>query len=149
MQSELEFVRERFAIVKEQRQRIDRLMIDAPHKVDRWEMIIIRREYRLLGKILAEVHEGCVLKALQQWREKHCQKLQVHKLRTRGAQNAADKYWRMPAMEREAAGKPPKNPSIGIKIKDAHGEIWVIDDRYIMMMDRIIEQLQRWLAFEG
>jgi hypothetical protein len=148
MQSELQFVRERFAIVKERREKIDTLMIEAAHEVDRWEMITVRREYRLLGKILAEVTEGRVLKALQQWREIHCQKLQAHKLRTRAAQNAADEYWRLPAIEREAAGKPPKNPSIGIKFKDTHGEVWVIDDHYIMMMDRMIEQLQRWLVFE-
>ena len=62
--------------------------------------------------------------------------------------NTADDYWRLPAIEREEAVKPPKNPSIGIEVTDAHGEIWVIDDRYIMMMDRVIEQLQRWLAYK-
>jgi len=136
MQSELDFARKRFAIVKERRDRIDEMMVDTAHLVNRKEMIAVRREYRLLGKILAEVPEGSVLRALQQWRERHCHELQAHKRRTRAAQNAADDYWRLPAIERETAGKPPQNPSVGIKITDAHGEIWVIDDRYIMMMDR-------------
>lgn len=148
MPLELEFTRERFAIVKARRERIDILMIEAAHKVDRQELIAVRREYRLLGKILTELPEGSVLRALQQWRERHCQKLLIHKRRTREAQNAADDYWRLPTNKREAAGRPPSNPSVGIELKDAHGEIWVIDDRYIIMMDRMIEQLQRWLTYD-
>ena len=148
MNSELEFVRERFAIVKDKRQRINQLNINAPQKVERTEMIAVRREYRLLGKILDEVPEGKVLEALKCWREKHGKDLHQHKLNTRAVQNTADNYWRMPAIEREGL-TPPKNPSIGIRITDLHDNVWVIDDRYIMMMDRIIDQLERWLAYEG
>lgn len=149
MQSDKRFVRERFVIVKEEREKIDQMMVDEPHKVDNWEKIIVRREYRLLGKLLAEVPEGRILAALEMWRDQHCAALQAHRRRTRDAQNAADDYWRLSAMEREDAGRPPPNPSAGIETRDRHGELWVIDDRYIMMMDRLIEQLQRWLAYEN
>ncbi len=147
MTSELVFIQERFAIVKDRRHCIDHLNIDTPHMVDRKELIAVRREYRLLGKILDEVPEGRILETLKCWRDQHGQKLHRHKLKTRAAQNAADDYWRMPYAEREGIA-PPKNPSIGIEITDMHGHIWVIDDRYIMMMNRMIEQLERWLSYE-
>ena len=96
----------------------------------------------------AVVPEGSVLKALQQWREKHCQELQKYQKGTRKAQLAAERYWDEYEINVELGEAPPRNPAPGIKIKDVHGNIWVIDDRYIMMMDRMIGQLQRWLAYE-
>ncbi len=148
MQSERQFVSQRFAIVKEERAKIDKMMVDEPHKVKNRKKIDARREYRLLGKILAEVPEGRVLETLQKWREKHCQELQDYNNRTRKAQLAAERYWDDYNINIELGEAPPRNPPPGIRLKDKRGDIWIIDDYYIRMMDRMIEQLERWLSYE-
>ena len=148
MPSEREFISQRFTIVKQERDKIDRMMVDAPHKVDNRKKIDVRREYRLLGKILAEVPEDRILETLQKWREKHKQVLQDYLNSIHKAQLAAERYWDNYDIAPDPFEPPPGVPRPGIKIMDNHGYIWIIDAHYIRLMDRLIDQLQRWLAYE-
>ena len=146
MPSEREFIDQRFVAIKKQREQIAALMGKTPHKVHRGKKIDVNNEYRLLGKILDEVPEGRVLKTLKQWRDKHCQDLQDHKKQTRTAQIEAERYWLEYDIEPEQEEPSQLYAWKSMKIKDTRGYSWTIDDRYIRMMDRMIDQLEQWLV---
>ena len=76
MASEREFAQIRFVIVKER-------LEDPNETIARLDRIRLEREYRLLGKILHEVEEDKVLRALKQWRVRFGQEWHQHKVKYR------------------------------------------------------------------
>ena len=138
MPAEIEFCRQRFRIVKEQ-------LEDPTSALEREDRLRLEREGRLLGHVLYELKEGQVLSALESWRSRFGRELSKHKSATRPGQQAYDTWLRLPHKERHRIPQPPR-PSLGIVIEDKNGQKWVIDDRYLAMMDDLIGRLKMWLA---
>jgi hypothetical protein len=134
-----EFVRARFRIVKA---RLD----DPTAVIERIDRIQLEREYRLLGKLLDEVHEGRVLEALESWRRHLGGRLATYNREVLpGVRRAYIEWQRLPPERREFVPAPPP-PVVSIKVIDRNGYTWVVDDRLLMMMDDLTDRLNRWLA---
>ena len=102
------------------------------------------REARLLHKLLVEADEGQVLLVLKSWRNRLGQFLREHRQSQRERQRAYDDWWRLPPYRRERIAQPPKPPPA--RLIDQHGAPWIIDDRFLALLDDLIERLQKWLA---
>lgn len=137
MVSEREFAQARFHIVKER-------LEDRSADIERLDRIQLQREYRLLGKVLHEVKEGHVLRALKQWRTNFGQALAQHKAAHRAQQEAYDSWWRLSPDKRSQTSKP-EPPSLGVQVTSQDEQVFVIDDRYLAMMDDLIARLEKWL----
>jgi hypothetical protein len=145
-QSERAFLQARLPIVEEELDRLS-LLGDADQTSEVYKhKEMLRRERRLLIKLLDQVPEGKVLQALKQWRREHGRKLTGYNQRTRAVANAADDYWRLSADEREEAGTRPRSPAPGLIIVDSRGRPFVIDYRQLTLLDDLIVRLQRWLS---
>jgi hypothetical protein len=138
MSHEIDFCRQRFHIIKEQ-------LEDPVAALEREDRLRLEREGRLLGHVLYELEEGQVLSALESWRGRFGRELSKHKSATRPQQQVYDAWLRLPRPERERAPEPPR-PSLGIVIEDKNGQKWVVDDRYLAMMDDLIGRLRKWLG---
>ena len=138
MAKEKEFITKRFNIVK--------ASLQTPTTgLNRKDRAQLRREYRLLGKILDEVVEGQVLRTLESWRGYLGQELARHKAAHRAEQETYDNWWRLPYRQRRTIPKP-RPPAPGVEVTDKQGYVWVVDDRYLAMMDDLTARLHRWLA---
>lgn len=134
--SALEFVEAR-------REILQTMLGDPAADIERTQRMQLQREMRLLDRIRKEVSEDKVLDTLQSWRKYLGEQLADHKRRTRAEQQAADRWYRLSREEKRKV-KRPKSPSLGIRVKAADGEHYVIDDRYLAMMDDLIARLQKW-----
>ena len=141
MPDEIGFCRQRFRIVKEQ-------LEDPTAALEREDRLRLEREHRLLGHVLYELEEGQVLKALESWRGRFGRELSQHRSASRPQQQAYDAWLRLPPDERRGVPEPPR-PSPGIIIEDKNGRKWVVDDRYLAMMDDLIGRLRKWLESAG
>ena len=101
------------------------------------------REARLVRKLLAQTREDQVLTTLQAWRRQLGEFLAEHRQRYRDMQEAYDAWWRLPPYQRESVPQPPRPPSA--RYIDQDGAPWIIDDRFPMLLDDLIERLQKWL----
>ncbi len=101
------------------------------------------REARLLRKLLAKVPEGRVLETLIGWRRQLGEFLANHRQRYREQQRAYDDWWRLPPHQRENMPQPQKPPSP--RYIDRDGAPWIIDDRFLNLLDDLIERLQKGL----
>lgn len=101
------------------------------------------REARLLRKLLNRTREGQVLAALHAWRRQLGTFLVEHHRRYRKMQEAYDAWWRLPWDERQRVPDPPRPPSA--RYIDQAGAPWIIDDRFLALIDDLIERLQKWL----
>lgn len=129
MTREREFVERRFFIVKAR-------LEDPDSELARVERYQLRREYRLLGKILDEVPEGRVLETLHSWRKHFDRAWTAHRRRQQKSLHSqrGGNDWRQ------------RRSSYGAVIRDKRGYKWVIDARYMQMVDDIIRRLQMWMA---
>jgi hypothetical protein len=108
----------------------------------------LQREHRLLGKVLDEVPEGKVLRALEQWRRQFRAELTEHKKTSLPAQMHWYREWQsLPAQEKLWHAEP-HYPELEIKIRDRSGYVWIIDPRFLELMDSVIERLKQWLHEE-
>lgn len=140
MVSDKEFVRQRFYIVKER-------LEDPAAVIERQDRIQLQREYRMLGKLLDEAGEGSVLNLLETWRSYLGTELGQHKSARRSQQDAYRNWQRPPPGQQNKISKP-QSLSLGAEVTDKNGYVWVVDDRFLMMMDDLIVRLQRWLDNE-
>jgi hypothetical protein len=101
------------------------------------------REARLLRKLLARTREGQVLKTLQDWRRQLGAFLAEHRQRHAKVQEAYDDWWRLPWHQRSCVPKPSKPPSA--LYMDRQGMRWLIDERFLALLDDLVERLQKWL----
>jgi hypothetical protein len=58
-------------------------------------------------------------------------------------QDTYDAWWRLPWDERRAVRRPPRPPSA--RYIDHDGAPWIIDDRFLALLDDLLERLQKWL----
>ena len=105
-----------------------------------------KREARLLRKLLARTREGQVLTALKVWRRHLGIYLREHRQQYKEMQDAYDAWWRLPRDERGRVPKPPKPPSA--RYTDVGGTVWIIDDRFLTLLDDLMQRLQKWLIEE-
>jgi hypothetical protein len=110
------------------------------------EDLTYRREARLLRKLLARTREGQVLASLRAWRSQLGAFLREHRQRYKAMQDAYDAWWRLPRDERGSVRKPPRPPSP--RYVDMDGAPWIIDDRFLTLLDDLVERLQKWLGEE-
>jgi hypothetical protein len=101
------------------------------------------REARLLRKLLARTREGQVLTTLRAWRRQLAEFLAEHRQRYIEMQEVHDAWWRLPPYEREAVPQPPKPPPP--RYIDQNGVPWIIDDRFLALLDDVSERLQKWV----
>jgi hypothetical protein len=105
-----------------------------------------KRESRLLRKLLARTREGQVLTALKVWRRHLGTYLGEHRQQYKEMQEAYDAWWRLPRDERGGVPKPPRPPSA--RYTDVDGAVWIIDDRFLALLDDLMQRLQKWLNEE-
>ena len=110
------------------------------------QALTYKREARLLRKLLAQSREGQVLATLQAWCRQSGGLLMEHRKRNLAIQEAWDKWWELPRDKRMDVPQPPRPPSARYVDKD--GAPWIIDDRFLAMLDDLVERLQKWLAEE-
>ena len=137
MPAEREFVQERFNIVKQ-------ILADKNRQRTRQEQIALEREHRLLGKILYEVEEGKVLSALTFWQKRFEHDLRIQQKRYGSTGFTRDEWQQLPSEERSHVPEPAKSPKKVI-ITDRKGQKFVIDDAYILLLNDLINRLQKWL----
>ena len=150
MSSERAFLRQRLALVEQWLANPDREFIYAGKgRVRRRTQsssqrdITHEREARLLRKLLVRTREGQVLTTLKAWRRQLGEFLTEHRQRYREMQEAHDAWWRLPPYRRESVPRPPRPPSA--RYVDRDGAPWIIDDRFLALLDDLIERLQKWL----
>lgn len=103
-------------------------------------------EEHLLKKFLNEVEEGEVLQALVSWRKDLGRQWKEYKELFRFLLDAHDHWARLPWQARSITPEPPQLPDL--EIEDQHGLIWVIDERFLQVMDDLIERLSKWMNCE-
>ena len=150
MPSEHAFLRQRLALVKQWLADPDKKYIYVGKGRGRYRTrpsskrdVRREREARLLRKLLARTREGQVLTTLRAWRCQLGEFLMEHRQRYREMQEAYDAWWRLPPYQRESVPQPPRPPSA--RYIDQDGAPWIVDDRFLALLDDLIERLQKWL----
>ncbi|MGC9335559.1 MAG: hypothetical protein ACP5JJ_15520 [Anaerolineae bacterium] len=151
MPSEHAFLRQRLALVERWLANPDREFIPTGKRRVRRRTrpanrqdLTYTREARLLRKLLARTREGQVLTTLKAWRSGLGEFLREHRQQYREMQDAYDAWWQLPWGERGSVPKPPRPPSA--RYVDADGAPWIIDDRFLTLLDDLVERLQKWLG---
>jgi hypothetical protein len=147
------FLRQRLALVERWLANPDREFIPADRgrirrrtrPVSRQDLTC-KREARLLRKLVARTREGTVLETLKAWRCQLGGFLREHRQRHKEMQDAHDAWWRLPRDEQGSVPKPPRPPSA--RYIDVDGAPWIIDDRFLALLDDLVERLQKWLGEE-
>jgi len=154
MPSEHAFLRQRLELVEHWLANPDREVIPAgrgrvrlrTRPADRQDLTY-KREARLLRKLLADTGEGLVLQTLLAWRRQLGEFLTEYRRKTKTMQDASDAWWELPRDEREFIPRPPRPPSA--RYVDRDGAPWIIDDRFLALLDDLIERLEKWSQDEG
>jgi hypothetical protein len=151
IRSEHAFLRERLALVERQLANPDRELIPAAGSGVRLRTelagrqdLTYKREARLLRKLLARTGDGHVLTTISAWRRQLGEFLLEHRRSYREMQDAHDAWWELPREKRETVPKPPKPPSA--RYLDRDGAPWIVDDRFLALLDDLIGRLQKWLT---
>jgi hypothetical protein len=149
--SEHAFLRQRLALVQRWLANPDREFIPAGKRRVRRRTqpanrqdLTYKREARLLRKLLARTREGQVLTTLKAWRSGLGEFLREHRQQYKEMQDAYDAWWRLPRDERSSVPKPPRPPSA--RYVDVDGAPWIIDNRFLTLLDDLVERLQKWLG---
>lgn len=153
MPSEHEFLRLRLATVKKQLQqgmpdivfeRTGRGRHRTTEDIGTREESIYKREARLLNHILVTTQEGQVLTALARWRTKFGIVLSEHRQQYWALQEQYDSWWGLPPYQREHISKPRRPPLA--HYTDQTGQDWIIDDRFLHLLDNLRERLGKWMT---
>ena len=149
---EREFLHRRLAIVERNLARPSDYVYDGDSRghlrrpSETGKNITLERERRLLFKLLDKVPEGRVVTTLVEWRKEFGKKWQAHRQNHSEMQEAYDTWWQLPFYRRVRVPQPPRPPSL--RITDHKGHVWIIDDRYLGMVDDLVERLNKWLTAE-
>ncbi len=153
MPSEHEFVRLRLAAVERQLQHGPSAMVfesagrgrrrPASDSGTREESSY-KREIRLLHHILAVTRDGQVMPALTTWRARFGRILSEHRQQYRTVQEQYDVWWALPPYQRERRPQPPRPPLA--HHRDQTGQDWIIDDRFLHLLDDLHERLTKWMS---
>ncbi|HIQ06189.1 MAG TPA: hypothetical protein EYH31_10980 [Anaerolineae bacterium] len=80
---------------------------------------------------------------LQAWRCQLGEFLIKHRQRCKEMQEAYDAWWQLPPYRRENVPQPTRPPSA--RYIDQDGAPWIIDDRFLALLDDFTERQQKWL----
>jgi hypothetical protein len=151
--SERDFLRQRLELVEERLTQANPEFIYAGNERVRRETrpstrrdTIAHREVRLLRKLLTRVAEGQGLIALAKWRQELGGFLKRHRLKYRQIQKEYDDWSQLPPNKRQRIPAPPKPPPARFIDKD--GAPWIIDDRFLELLDDLAARLRKWLGSE-
>jgi hypothetical protein len=151
MASEHAFLRQRLAMVERWLANPDGEFMSATRgrvrrrtKPATRQRLTYKREARLLRKLVERTREGQVLTTVKAWRRELGRYLFQHRRRYSKLQDAYDAWWELPREERAAVPRPPRPPSA--RFIDYDGAPWIIDDRFLRLLDDLIERLQKWVT---
>ncbi len=102
------------------------------------------REAHLLEKLISQVQEEKISRALELWSKSLAEKLGIHREYYRDAQEAYDAWLRLPFPTRIEIPEPPHPPDL--EVSDVNGTTWVVDEKLLNVFDDIEERLQKWMA---
>ena len=149
MNSEHDYLRQRLALVEEWLANPERAFEYAGEgRVRRRTTPVAKkdidheREARLLRKLQRQVREGRVLATVTAWREQLGQFLVEHRRRFKEMQDAYDAWWELPRYRHAELPQPPEPPAARYVDKD--GAIWIIDDRFLALLDSLAGRLWMW-----
>jgi hypothetical protein len=60
--------------------------------------------------------------------------------------DAYDAWWELPWYDRQELPRPPRPPAT--RYVDADGAPWIIDDRFLALLDDLARRLQKWPSEE-
>jgi hypothetical protein len=83
---------------------------------------------------------------MKAWRRHLGEFLREHRERYKEVQDAYDHWWQLPWAERQKIPEPPRPPSA--RYIDYEGAPWIIDERFLALLDDLIGRLQKWMAEE-
>jgi hypothetical protein len=153
MPSDLAFLRQRLAFVERWLANPDQPSapirsgrLHPPAETSSRPDLTYKREARLLRKLLARSREGHVLTTLQAWRRQLGGFLREHRNLYKAEQDAWDQWWELPRDKRVDVPKPPRPPSA--RYVDRDGAPWIVDDRFLALLDDLVERLNKWLSEE-
>lgn len=153
MVSDLEFLRQRLALVErwlanpgQPSAPIRSGRVRSPAESSSRPDLTHKREARLLRKLLAQSKEGQILAMLSAWRRQLGSFLREHRNRYEAEQDAWDHWWELPRDKRAEVPQPPQPPSA--RYVDRDGAPWIIDDRFLALLDDLIDRLRKWLDEE-
>ena len=101
------------------------------------------REARLLEKLLVQVEEGNISRAISQWRKNLSEKLRLHREHYRPLQEEYDRWLSLPFPIRIDIPEPIEPPDL--EIMDSQGREWVIDELLLGVFDDVFMRLKKWL----
>jgi hypothetical protein len=146
MSSDIEFLRQRLALVKRELAQPDVYQHRARQPVRQSDLVRRRlayqRQARLLQKLLAQARPGGVLHMLTAWRQAFSQYAKEYRTRHKEAIRAYDEWSEMPPHVRNQIAMPPKPPAP--RFCDQNGAPWIVDDGLFVVIDGLIEQLRKW-----
>jgi hypothetical protein len=100
-------------------------------------------EQWLIEKLLREVKEGSIQRALTSWHKQLSTKWHEHSIYYRKIAMAYDQWTRLPWALRMETPEPPHPPDL--EIKDTNGDNWVVDPRLLDVLKDINTRLEKWL----
>lgn len=152
MASEREFLERRYHIICQQISKINNYDVDAQgnfylaYQPDPNIDYALLLESWLIQKLLNEVKEGYVQKALVSWRQKLGALWQDHCDYYREVELRYNEWASLPWPIRIRTPEPPQKPDL--EVKDVSGSIWVVDPRLLGVLENLCSRLGKWLDYE-
>jgi hypothetical protein len=150
--NEREYLRQRIEIIAQQLTKTDAQFVYAGSgKVDlsdesdpgvSEQTRSLRRELRVLQHLQRRTAEGQVVKAARDWRHSLGVRLRQHRKEIARELDANDTWRQLPPHQRAKIPQPPKPPEFWVT--DRYGGRWLINNRFMGVLDEIIVNLQKW-----
>ena len=150
MSSDIEFLRQRLALVEQQ------IAHPSPYQSQGQDKGRLRyayhtrqnttyqREARLLRKLLARARPGHVLQLLTLWRQQLGQFTVDYRREHKETIRAYDEWSQLPHHLQVREPEPSRPPAP--RYIDHDGAPWIVDDRLLALLDDLIERLHKWLT---
>jgi hypothetical protein len=152
MASEREFLKQRYRIICQRMAKINNYNVDAngnfylAYQPDPNIDYTLLLESWLIQKLLDEVKEGYVQKALVSWRKNLGAQWQEHCNYYREIELRYNEWAALPWPLRWETPEPPQPPDL--EVKDVSGHIWVVDSRLLDVLESICVRLAKWMDYE-
>ena len=149
MTSEREFLEQRYQIICQRMAQPNKYDVDAQgrfyitYQPDTNLDYAMMLEGWLIEKLLNEVEEGRVQKALVSWHKKLYELWCEHCNYYRDMKMAYNEWASLPWSFRQEIPEPPQPPEL--EVKDLKGSIWVVDQRILDVLLDMQTRLTKWL----
>ena len=104
------------------------------------------REAHTIQKLLSQAQEGQVSQTLTDWRRLLGEKLRTYREYYRPMQEVYDDWLSYPFPTRIEIPEPPHPPEL--EITDIQGEVWIVDEKLLSVVDDLQARLGKWMASE-